>query len=282
MGIQFKRRGDINISSNVKAYIKNMQLRHLGRRASARGLTLIELVVVLAILVALAGLIIGNFPGLIKKASGATAANTIQDISRAISTRYTTKNSYGTGYDSLLGAGGTVVYSNMVAACSVPTQITVQALNAVSANDVTALANLGLTSVYHLQNNGDATWTVADLSTITPLVAGTKLATAGTVLQTNLIPADKFALLNNPVIYLFGVGKRTTLVGPDGTLLEAPTRTGTTDTENSQLFYQRYCVAFLVDGPTAGTRTARFAGTLAPTSNGFSGTDAATATYTAN
>lgn len=45
-------------------------------RLSARGLTLIELVVVLAILVALAGLIIGNFPSLLRKASGSTSANT--------------------------------------------------------------------------------------------------------------------------------------------------------------------------------------------------------------
>ena len=64
-----------------------MKLHTLGSRASARGLTLIELVVVLAILVALAGLIIGNFPSLLKKASGSTSANTIQDIGRAVSIR---------------------------------------------------------------------------------------------------------------------------------------------------------------------------------------------------
>ena len=60
-----------------------MKLRTYTPRGSTRGLTLIELVVVLAILVALAGLIIGNFPSLLRKASGATSANTIQDIGRA-------------------------------------------------------------------------------------------------------------------------------------------------------------------------------------------------------
>ena len=84
----------------------------------------------------------------------------------------------------------------------------------------------------------------------------------------------------SPTVYLFGVGKRTTFVGPDGTMLEAPTRTGTTETENSQNFYQRYVIGFLVDGAT--TRTARFLGTMAPTSVGFSVTDDATQTYNNN
>ena len=57
------KRGRIPALLNLE---KNMKLRSFGQRASARGLTLIELVVVLAILVALAGLIIGNFPSLLK------------------------------------------------------------------------------------------------------------------------------------------------------------------------------------------------------------------------
>ena len=92
-----------------------MYLHPINRRPSVRGLTLIELVVVLAILVALAGLIIGNFPNLIKKASGSTSANTIQDISRALNARFTTKNSYASGYDSLLGTVGSAAaaFSNL-------------------------------------------------------------------------------------------------------------------------------------------------------------------------
>src|SRR5689334_962812 len=81
-----------------------MKLRSLKSRASARGLTLIELVVVLAILVALAGLIIGYIPILLKNASGSTGANTIQDIGRAMSVRYTTKGSYATAFDNLENA----------------------------------------------------------------------------------------------------------------------------------------------------------------------------------
>ena len=145
--------------------------------------------------------------------------------------------------------------------------------------DAAALVSLGITNVYNLTFNTDATWTVADGNPSVPVTTGATLATAGTALATKLL-GDRTNYLASPTIYLFGVGKRATLVGPDGVLLEAPTRTGTTDTENSQNFYQRYCVAFLVDG--ASTRTARFLGTLAPTSLGFSVTDDATQMYNNN
>jgi len=252
-----------------------MQIRHFGRRASARGLTLIELVVVLAILVALAGLIIGNFPNLIKKASGSTSANTIQDISRAMNARFTTKNSYGAGYDSLLNPAGTV-FASLPPGCTNAVQLSPLALTAL---DAAALVSLGITNVYNLAVVTDATWTVADAAATTTVATGAKLATAGTTLAAKLL-GDRTNYLVTPTIYLFGVGKRTTLVGPDGTLLEAPTRTGTTDTENSQNFYQRYVVAFLIDG--TATRTARFLGTLAPTTLGFSVTDDATQLYNNN
>ena len=74
-----------------------MKLIQSGQRASARGLTLMELVVVLAILAALAGLIVGNFPSLLGKSSGSTSANTIQDIGRALNIRYST-NFYSRWY----------------------------------------------------------------------------------------------------------------------------------------------------------------------------------------
>jgi len=68
-----------------------MKTSFLVQGARRRGLTLIELVVVLAILVALAGLIIGNFPSLIKKASRSTGSASVGDIDRAVQIAYTTR-----------------------------------------------------------------------------------------------------------------------------------------------------------------------------------------------
>ena len=253
-----------------------MYLCTLSTRPARRGLTLIELVVVLAILAALAGLIIGNFPGLLQKSTGATSANTLQDISRALSVQFVAKNSYGAGYDSLLDSLGANAFANLPPACTNTTQLTPAAL---SAGDASALKNLGITNVYNLVFVTDATWTSSDASPSTPVAAGATLASAGTNLLAKLL-GDRIATLSSPTVYIFGLGKRSTVVGPDGVLLEAPTRTGTTDLENSQNYYQRYCVAFLVDG--ASSRNARFLTTLAPTSLGFSVTDDATQMYSSN
>lgn len=252
-----------------------MKLRSPIRRASARGLTLIELVVVLAILVALAGLIIGNFPSLLKKASGSTSANTIQDIGRAMSIRYTTKGSYATAFDNLEKA---ILPAQSLAQISTNTPI--------PAADATALADLGVTSVCSLllypTAAPDATWSVSTAGNIAAIASGTTpiaLVTDATLVSKLAPNQSGYA---PPIrIYLLGVGKVCSLVGGDSTLLEAPTRTGASDLDNSAQFYQRYCVAFLVDGP-AGNRKARFIGSVAPTAVGFEVTDDATKTYQTN
>lgn len=252
-----------------------MKTYSLGARASTRGLTLIELVVVLAILVALAGLIIGNFPSLLRKASGSTSANTIQDISRAMSIRYTTKGSYASGFDSLLNTSGSL-FSKLPAAAS--QQITA---STPTAADATALYNIGVQQICHLDEAAaDATWSVSSTNNLVSITNGPpKLALASTALFGKLIPNN--ATLISPFVYIMGVGKVSTLIGPDSTLLEAPTRTGTSELDNSANFYQRYCVAFLIDG-AAGNRRARFLGAVAPAASGFELTEDAQKTYSSN
>lgn len=89
------------------------KMKTLRNQFSARsGLTLIELVVVLAVLVALAGLIIGNFPGIIRKASRSSSATSVQELSRAVQYSYTTTLKYPTGYDSLL-EGPAALYNKL-------------------------------------------------------------------------------------------------------------------------------------------------------------------------
>ena len=252
-----------------------MKLSNIGQRASARGLTLIELVVVLAILVALAGLIIGNFPSLLRKASGSTSANTIQDIARAVSIRQTTLNSVGSGYDSLLTTGG-AVFPQLPPGCL--TNITAVALG----TDSPALAELGIQQICNLAYLTDATWTVASSNNLVTNTTTTLAARASAFMVNKLIP-NSSAYVGTPQVWLFGVGKITTLVGAGSTLLEAPTRTGTSEFENAQNYYQRYVIAFVVDNSgIGGTRRARFLGALAPTANGFSLTDDATQMYNQN
>lgn len=72
----------------------------------SRGLTLLELVVVLAILVVLAGLIVPIISGLGYQTNAATNATVADDVSRAVRTHYGRFDTQPTGWDSLINTGG--------------------------------------------------------------------------------------------------------------------------------------------------------------------------------
>ena len=95
------------------------QLRH--------GLTLIELVVVLAILVVLAGLIVPMVAGLGYQTNAATNATVADDVSRAVRTFYGRFDAQPTGWDSLLNASGTSfnkLHASLRPLLAVPTELT--------------------------------------------------------------------------------------------------------------------------------------------------------------
>lgn len=236
------------------------------RKQAARGLTLIELVVVLAILVALVGLVLAFFPGLLGRASNSTSASSAQDIARAAQINYTTSLSYGTDYDSLIdNASGTAIYPLLPA--PVLTQLDEYPL---TADDVTALARLGITSVRHLNANipNDATFNVSS-ATSTALAASVnvaRVAAAATTVQDalrgNVTPGA------GPIYIVLGVNKFASIVGVGRLLQDAPVRAGASATENPATSYQRYGLAFLLDGAGAA-RTARFLGAVSFTASGI-------------
>jgi prepilin-type N-terminal cleavage/methylation domain-containing protein len=81
-------------------------------RARRAGFTLIELVVVLAILAALAGLIIPKVDFLKASSESASSASNMQDITSNLQLYRTTKSRYPMGMDSLLDTSG-AIYSGL-------------------------------------------------------------------------------------------------------------------------------------------------------------------------
>src|SRR5262245_58607083 len=77
--------------------------------APARGLTLIELVVVCAILGVLAAMLLPKFEGLQSSANHTAAASSAADVARLIGTYKTSKMVYPDGWDSLLN--GTALWT---------------------------------------------------------------------------------------------------------------------------------------------------------------------------
>jgi prepilin-type N-terminal cleavage/methylation domain-containing protein len=235
------------------------------RKQAARGLTLIELVVVLAILVALVGLVLAFFPGLLGRASKSTSASSLQDVARAVQINFSTSLSYGSGYDSLLNVGGAALFTG---------------LNAGSAGDLTratldgpdsaALASLGITTIYHLTLNPggavDATFNVTATGTQIPVTASVPVATlTDTAVQAAV--RGNYAVQGTPVYVVLGVNKAASIVGGNSILQDAPVRAGANANENPTTSYQRYGLVFLIDG--VATRTARFLGAVAFASTGL-------------
>lgn len=72
-----------------------------------RGLTMAELIVVLAILVVLAGLIVARLDGILSKSHSAHGAATIGDLMRFMDTYRTSNGRYPDQYDSMLNSSGT-------------------------------------------------------------------------------------------------------------------------------------------------------------------------------
>jgi len=244
--------------------------------AARRGLTLIELVVVLAILVALAGLIIGNFPGLIKRASRSTSASSVGDINRAVQVDYTTLLKYPNDMDSLLQSGGTV-YTNLpnVGGSYVGGILSAGAL---SAAEVNALASVGVTRTFQMDSGvtTDVTWKSTDGGTalfngaaganlVATIASNTAYATFGPgVVNTSADGGSRYLV--------FGLGNRCTLVGPSKNMFEAPVRFGESAAHNPKDYYQRYALVFALDTVGSATKV-RYVGSAAIESTGLSISD---------
>ena len=226
------------------------------RKQAVRGLTLIELVVVLAILVALVGLVLAFFPGLLGRASRSTSASSIQDIARAVQINYNTQLSYGSGYDSLLNAGGATLYSNLTATAA--SQLTRATL---TGTDAAALSALGVNNIYHLTSTStDATFNVTQTGSPVAVVANVPVATITNTNVQNTVRGN-YSVQGTGVYVVLGVNKAASIVGGNSILQDAPVRAGADANENPTTSYQRYGLVFLIDGTS--TRTARFLGAVA-------------------
>ncbi len=251
------------------------KMKTLRNQVSARsGLTLIELVVVLAVLVALAGLIIGNFPGIIRKASRSSSATSVQDVSRAVQYMYTTTLKYPTGFDSLLGVDG-ALFAKLPSGPAGPVggQLTVGPL---AGNDANALLAIGVTTTLSHATNAnstDVTWT----STVPGQTNFSFSGGSGSgvfISSTNAFAVFKSDTNNaaSKKWVIFGVGAGSSMVGPGGAMLEAPVHYGADASQNPKDFYQRYAVCFELDS-TGSTTIARYIGAAAIEGDGLTATD---------
>lgn len=228
-----------------------------------RGLTLIELVVVLAVLVALAGIVLGSIPALLRQTSAATAGAGAAEVNAAMQHFRVTRGRYPDGYDSLLEAPYTLLKTLPKGSLR---QLKPKDLDNA---DRPFLSAAGIRTTWqHDPTNTAAGVTFRAVTTNKTFdaAAGGYASDDVAALDTTRIDAD--ALFgpgtrtggSNEIFAVFGVGPKCTLVGAAGGLLAAPVTFGGTATTNPMEFYQRYGVVFRLDRDEG--RPARFLGAV--------------------
>lgn len=242
-------------------------------RSSSRGrtgLTLIELVVVIAVLVVLGGLLVQNLPSLMNRTHYAKCADVISALNNTWNQSLATTMRYPDVYDSLLGTGGSSVDTRLTT--GLQSQLTAASL---TTTDAVALRRVGITRVVDLQTvpiGGNVTYDAAPAgATPRELGEGAQVAqlnlaahtAAGNVLnlKRHLLRQSDGSFLDNSsnVRYLvFGIGTNCSAVGAGRRMQEAPVHFGADDTINPVNTYQRYLVVFSLTTDAQGQVEARY------------------------
>lgn len=221
------------------------------------GFTLLELIVVLAVLVALAGLAVSKLDLLQLKAEKATAGMDMRNISRLIQTFRATTNFYPDRWDSLLHSDGTLKQPGLpgsgdagldpgiVGGNGFTAKLALLPAPGLSADHVKSLSRLGITTLYDHVANSDVPY--GDGFTVeNPIGVGDRLAT---VVKQKIIdsiyptpPPGSAVVPADRVLVVFGLGKWTTIVGSNlqsAVISEPPTYPYSND-----LYYNRYLAVF--------------------------------------
>lgn len=230
-----------------------------------RGLTLLELVVVLAILAALAGLLLPLAGRYLEKAHAAAGADNIKEIAKAVQQYNAVTRAYPNQLDSLCSDvdAGTPF-------ASLPGGGTYLADVQLTADQVSALQAVGITTVMEHGGTGSATFG----STVSPAVG---LGIGDSVLTA--LPADVLAELGytsdtagTPVFAVLGFGHDTPIIGE--WIQEAPFHFP--EQGNPNLVYCRYALVFDISeddngGAANGDARAKFVGVVALHADGIGG-----------
>lgn len=212
------------------------------RMQAKRGLTLVELLVVLAIITAVAGIVIPIIPDSQERSHGATGAGNIREIAKAVELHRSATGSFGDEWDSLIDSNGLTVTSDLQ----------VLNINAPAANSdeeavALALAAAGIATSYEHDDFSDDSvdQTFDGLTTGPVLKLGgdnevSELTSAGEA-QLGLEPSG---VTGSPVRYIaFGLGRESTLIGRS--LVDTPVQYPSGAT-NPTDHYSRFIVVFAV------------------------------------
>lgn len=244
----------------------------LQNRSLRRGLTLIELVVVMLILAAVAGILIPLLPNMVTRAHTTTGATNVGEVAKAIQTHEAMYLTYPNNFDSLVlsGTGGLATYIPANSGADLTTVTT-------TTDMVDALRNAGITTMAQMinapaSNPGDFSPTfypygtdASVLPTATAITSGMTLASITTTAASRIFSASPTASYA-----VFGVGARTSMQGK--TLQEAPVHFSDNAATPPGVAYSRLGVVFqLTDSAGEALERAKLVGIIAFHDDGIVG-----------
>jgi len=234
-----------------------------------RGLSLLELLVVLTILIALGGIVVSTLPGMLKRTQVATAASNIPEIDATIRRNgMLSQGQIGNRFDSLIS--GTASLDG-----GVPTFIGGNEnfeTTSLSPADVAALREVGITElVPATEETENATFSSHEQLPI-EIGSDTRVCTlsndvAFTVLREgwNFEPADGAKYL------VFGLGQQCSLVGAGekAAFPEAPMHYSDDRAQSPKEMYSRYLLLVELKSKSETESVARYIGAAIPGRNGI-------------
>ncbi len=234
-----------------------------------RGLTLIELVVVLTVLVALGGLAVATLPNMLNRTHVATVATSLPAVDSTLRQNILLNSGQiGDTFDSLVDTdltGSVVGFVNASGA---------YAEHTLAGNDVAALADLGITELVPATDGVDNATFEGHNNTPVALADGLNVCVlAATEVDRILEEVWNYTAQTDAEYVVVGLGERCSLVGAgeDAFFTEAPLHYVDAHSERADNSYAR--VMIVIELADAGTvdAEARYIGVGAPHPDGVQG-----------
>jgi prepilin-type N-terminal cleavage/methylation domain-containing protein len=220
-----------------------------------RGLTLLELIVVLAILVALSGMVIPLIQGLGYQTNASTNAAVVGDVNRSVGTFHTRFEKYPDRWDSLRTTGtGGGLYSKLH-----PTLSPLLTATSITATQAESLNAMGVFQLYDHDENAESPSTSGTVGR--SIASDLRVAKLNTAVVTStlggLLSMQDLSEIGGAHDYVVvGLGSSTSIRG--SVMAEVPML----HSADPSRYYARVLCVFMV--PMTGTEAAKYVGCFMP------------------
>lgn len=234
-----------------------------------RGLSLLELLVVLTILIALGGIVVSTLPGVLSRTQVATAAANVPEIDSTIRrTAMLQQGQIGNRFDSLVSGSASIdggVPAYLGGASSFETATLAPA-------EVQALAKIGITELVPASPDTDNATYGSHNQLPVPISDNSRVCVLNPDLAVTMLRSDwNFDAEPNAKYMIVGLGEQSSLVGggAGAAFLEAPVHFSDARDEDPKTMYSRYLLVIELRPADTVSAVARYVATAIPGKQGI-------------